>query len=395
MFYNQTNIFVTGGRSHFRIPSIVAANDGTVIAFCNDRKDTVIDHADESALVFCRKKPGGTWGEVETLAELAGWTNSIGAAVYDPETDTVFCCGSRSAVSRNEFGNYTKEELDRMQAEADAKAREAGVTPGAYWMVSRDSGETWTEQPFNCTPYAMTCPDGTVRGLVGSCHGSSPGIRLHTGEHKGRLLCPARYATGSYTDLKGLQTHSHNCAVYSDDHGKTWHTTAPVQPATGEGTLLQKGDGTILYNSRAYYQDQKRYLADSTNGGESWENCRADSFLLEEKGLGCNASLLRVDRSELKDAGFLPEDAESITIFVNPRDIGRRNLTACISFDEGETWVHTRQIREHPAAYSALAYNRKDGHFYLLFEHGEKDPYDGGLSVAEMDLEWLMGNSEL
>ena len=46
------------------------------------------------------------------------------------------------------------------------------------------------------------------------------------------------------------------------------------------------------------------------------------------------------------------------------------------SYDEGETWVHTRQIRAHLAAYSALTYNRADGHFYLLFEHGEKDPYD-------------------
>ena len=96
MFYRETNIFVSGGRSHYRIPSIVAANDGTVIAFCNDRKDTVIDHADESALVCCRKKPGEDWGSVVSLAELAGWTNSIGAAVYDRETDTVFCCGSRS-----------------------------------------------------------------------------------------------------------------------------------------------------------------------------------------------------------------------------------------------------------------------------------------------------------
>jgi len=390
MFFRETNIFVTGGRSHYRIPSIVAANDGTVIAFCNDRKDTVIDHADESALVCCRKKPGEDWGSVVSLAELAGWTNSIGAAVYDRETDTVFCCGSRSAVSRNEFGDYTKEDLERMRLEAEEKARAAGVRPGAYWMVSRDSGATWTEMPYACTPYAMPCPDGAVRDLVGSCHGSAPGIQLHTGRHKGRLLCPARFATGTYTGLAGLQIHCYNCAVYSDDHGQTWHTTAPVQQGTGEGTLLQKGDGTIYYNSRAYFQDQKRYLAESTDGGETWGNYHTDNFLLEEKNIGCNASLLRTARAELNDSALLPEGAESVTMFINPRDTGRRNLTACISFDEGETWAHTRQIREHLAAYSALTYNRADGHFYLLFEHGEKDPYDGGLSVAELDLEWLL-----
>ena len=52
-----------------------------------------------------------------------------------------------------------------MRLEAEEKARAAGVQPGAYWMVSRDSGETWTEIPYNCTPYAMPCPDGSVKSL--------------------------------------------------------------------------------------------------------------------------------------------------------------------------------------------------------------------------------------
>lgn len=390
MFYRETNIFITEGRSHYRIPSIVCTNNGTVLAFCNDRKDTVIDHADESTLVCCRKKPGGDWGNVETLAQLPGWTNSIGAAVYDRETDTVFCSGSRSAVSRNEFGSYTEEQLEEMRKEAAAKAEAAGVTPGAYWLLSRNCGEQWEEIPFRCTPYPMTAPDGSTVSLTGSCHGSAPGIQLRCGPHAGRLLCPARYATGTYTDLAGLQTHSYNCALYSDDHGMTWHTSAPVQHGTGEGTLLERQDGTIYYNSRAYYRDQKRYLAFSHDGGETYGEFTTDDFLLEEITLGCNASLLRVEKSELTQPELLPEGAASLTVFVNPRDKGRRNLTACISFDEGLTWAHTRQIRAHLSAYSSLAYNRLDGLFYLLFEHGEKDPYDGGLSVAEMDLAWLM-----
>ena len=56
--FDEKLIFKTGGRSNYRIPSIAALTDGTVIAFCNDRKDSIIDHADEAALAASVKKPG-------------------------------------------------------------------------------------------------------------------------------------------------------------------------------------------------------------------------------------------------------------------------------------------------------------------------------------------------
>jgi len=59
MFYTDTNIFPTGGRSHYRIPSIIITKHGTVLAFCNDRRNTVADHADESALSMCRREADG------------------------------------------------------------------------------------------------------------------------------------------------------------------------------------------------------------------------------------------------------------------------------------------------------------------------------------------------
>ena len=391
MYENDKLLFASGGRSNYRIPSIVVTNDGTVAAFCNDRKDSVIDHAEEVAVVCARKLPGGTWTEVETLAGVPGWSCMIGSAVYDAETDTLMCTSGRNPVARNEFGKYTAEELAAMEKEAEERAVALGIRRGPFLLESTDSGKTWTERPFIVEGRPFIRPtDGAEVSLGGSCHGSAHGIQLRHGEHAGRLLCPSRTTVGHYDTWDGLRVCSYNNSVYSDDHGKTWKASAPVQVATGEGTLIERGDGTILYNSRAYFADQKRYLATSTDGGETWGNYRTDNFLLKVKNIGCNASLLRTARAELNDSALLPEGAESVTIFINPRDTSRRNLTACISFDEGETWAHTRQIRKHLAAYSALTYNRADGHFYLLFEHGEKDPYDGGLSVAELDLEWLL-----
>ena len=393
MYVFDKLLFASGGRSNYRIPSIVVTNDGTAAAFCNDRKDSVIDHAEEVAVVCARRLPDGTWTDVQTLAGVPGWSCMIGSAVYDADTDTIFCSSGRNPIARNEFGKYTAEELAAMEKEAEERARALGIRRGLFFVVSTDGGETWTECPFDIEERPFVRPyDGAEVMLGGSCHGSAHGIQLRHGDHAGRLLCPSRVSVGHYDTWEGLRTCSYNNSVYSDDHGLTWKASAPVQAATGEGTLIERGDGSILYNSRAYFGDQKRYLALSTDGGETYGDFRADDFLIEEKALGCNASFLRVEREDLpaEARDLLPEEADSVTVFVNPRSDKRNTLTACVSFDSGETWAKTKLIWEKACAYSSLDYSKADGHFYLLYERGETDPYGDGIAVREFDLEWLL-----
>ena len=206
------------------------------------------------------------------------------------------------------------------------------------------------------------------------------------------MLCPSRVAVDQYDTWEGLRTCSYNNAVYSDDHGLTWKASLPVQAGTGEGTLLERGDGSILYNSRAYFADQKRYLAVSHDGGESFGQFHTDDFLIEEAILGCNASFLRVEREDLSEEArtLLPEGADSVTVFVNPRAAVRNTLTACVSFDSGSTWSKTRLIWKDDCAYTSLDYSKTDGHFYLLYERGVGDPYGHGIAMLEFDLEWLL-----
>jgi len=99
-----------------------------------------------------------------------------------------------------------------------------------------------------------------------------------------------------------------------------------------------------------------------------------------------------VEREELPDdaQALLPDGADSVTIFVNPRSVKRDTMTACVSFDSGETWVKTKLIWEAACAYSSLAYSPADGHFYLLYERGEANPYEHGIAVREFDLAWLL-----
>ena len=112
MYEKDILLFPSGGRSNYRIPSVVVTKNGIVAAFCNDRKDSVIDHAKEVAVVCAIKKPGEEWGEVKTLAGIPGWSCMIGSAVYDAETDTIMCSSGRNPMARHEFTKLTPEELE-------------------------------------------------------------------------------------------------------------------------------------------------------------------------------------------------------------------------------------------------------------------------------------------
>lgn len=390
MNYSEQVVFSSERRSHYRIPSVICTNDGTLLAFCNDRKDTVEDHAAETAIALARKPAHGEWESVRSLASVPGWGCSIGSAVYDENAGLAFCNGMRIPVTTHEFRKLSAEERKAVEAETEKRIRETGIAAGDFLLVSADSGLTWQERPLAIRPYDFMREDGVMVPVRGFCHGSAHGITLRHGPHPGRLLCPSRVAVDEYHDFIEIRRASYNNAIYSDDHGLTWSASAPVQPGTGEGTLLEDGAGTILYNSRAYYADQKRYLAESHDGGETYGSFRTDDFLLEEKAIGCNASLLRVERHELTDASFLPPGADSVTVFVNPRSEDRTRLTACVSFDSGRTWAHTRLIHAGRCAYSSLAYNAQEQRFCLLYEKGINDPYDIGIAAALFDLEWLL-----
>lgn len=394
MYSKEKLLFPTGGRSHYRIPSVVVTKNGTVLAFCNDRRDTVDDAASEVALCCARKLPDGEWSEPVPIVGIPGWACGIGSAVYDDITDTVFCSGGRTPVTKNEFAKLSDDEKREMQKRADEAIKAAGVRSGSFILYSSDCGETWNERPMSIEHRPFVRFDGEEVMIGGSCHGSSHGIRLRHGAHAGRLVCPSRVTVKEYHSWEGLKTCSHNNAIFSDDHGLTWKAAAPVQAGTGEGTLIENADGSLTYNSRAYFKDQKRYLATSTDGGETWNDFRTDDFLIEEAGIGCNASFLRVERADLSDddCARIPDGADGVTVFVNPRAEYRRNITACVSFDGGKTWSHTKTIWSDEGAYSSLDYSKTDSRFYLLYEKGRtnRDPYEMGIAMAEFDLEWLL-----
>ena len=391
MTYNEKLLFASGGRSNYRIPSLVVTNDGTVLAFCNDRKDSLKNHAEETALVYARKVLGGEWSEVRTVMGHEDLCCLIGSAVYDREEDKVLVSVTRK-FAKNEFGKLSAEELERIKEEDAKKAKEMGIELGEFQLVSTDSGESFAVEKMQVEPYVFTHIDGNTVSAGTFTHGGAHGIQLRHAEHRGRLLCPSRIFAGRYENWVDIRNYVYNNAIYSDDHGKSWHVSAPVQLGTGEGTLVELSNGDIFYNSRAYFGDRKRYLATSRDGGATYSDFCTDDFLLEEARMGCNASFLRVERDELGEelaAKYLPNGAEAITLFVNPRSEVRRNMSICVSFDDGKSWKVAKTVYEDACAYSSLDFSLVDKHFYLIYEKGTQKPYSLGISALEFDLEWL------
>ena len=388
MYFNEEIVFVKEGRSNYRIPSVVADKHGVVYAFCNDRKDTDYDGAAEVHLVGARKKPGCDWEAVKTLDSVPDWAISMGAAVYDEEEDIVMCSGWRIPKQKDEFASYTEEEL----AENEKREKELGIYAGQFLLYSTDGGDTWQDRPLVIETVDFVHKTGELFKLGGYCHGSEHGVQLRHGEHKGRLLCPSRTQAGEYHSWEELTEYCYNNTIYSDDHGVTWKAGAPVQIGTGEGTLIENADGTITYNSRAFFKDQKRYLATSTDGGETFGDFRTDDFLLEEINIGCNASFLRVEKADLTDTSLLPEDADGITLFANPRSKVRDHMTVCYSFDGGKTWAGLKEIYAGPSGYSSLTFSAPEQRFYLVYERGINHYIDQGIAAAAFDLEWLLSS---
>jgi sialidase-1 len=325
-----------------RFPNVVVATDGTVIAAWGSNRYQIR-----------RSEDGGeTWGDIITVAE-PGFHG--GGVTVDENSGDIFA--------------FVEE----------------GHPPSPLQVYrSSDHGKTWAEEDV------VIHPD--EKGNIPSMHMNERGITLKHGEHAGRLIRPSR-SYGEGNDREYWESHYTN-AIYSDDGGMNWHTSAPF-PAygTGEAALEELSDGRIYYNSRRHLSadglnPRMRHIAWSDDGGETWESLSVSDELPDgpqDTDYGLMAGLVRLD-----------VDGHDILLFSNVEsESGRHSGTIWASFDGGETWPVKRLAEEGGFAYSSLAAGRKgtpgEGWIYLMYEGG--DPY-GFAYMARFNLAWVTGGRD-
>lgn len=345
----QVPVYVSGreGYHTYRIPSLLVTAKGTLLAFCEGRKNSARDHGDIDILVKRSTDHGRTWSAQSIVYEEGGDAEiTIGnpCAVLDRDTGIIWL-----AMTKNN---------DRVLI-----------------TFSKDDGITWSP------PQDIT-KDVKRAGWGWYATGPGVGVQLRYGKHKGRLLIPC-----DHRERKGGRWVKHSHVFFSDDHGKTWALGGTVAEHTDECQLVELADGALLVNMRNYWgregqakdKGQMRAEALSRDGGETWERLSFDSTLIEPV---CQASIVRYTCAR--------EGTKNRLLFSNPASrTERKCLTVRLSYDEGATWPVARTLYEGPSAYSCLAV-LPDMSIGCLYERGEKSPYET-ITFARFSLEWLTG----
>jgi len=345
-----TDVFIRGteGVDTYRIPSIIVAPNGSLLVFCEARKQSMAD-ASPTDLALRRSLDGGrTWQPMQTLVQGKGNEALMNPCPVIDRTDNrilLFCIDAHKVRE-----NHHRHLL----------------------LTSSDSGRTWSG-PVDASPIISGYDDTFVSG---------PGIGIQM--TNGRLVIPG-YA-GEWDDE--TQSGYYARVLYSDDHGQHWTLGRRVAEFSDESQVVELGDGTLMLNMRGDMGMSCRGVALSKDGGQSWPEFYWDHALNE---CPCQASLIRYS--------LAAQDGKDRLLFANPDNAGekfglvdRTKMTLRVSYDEGKTWPVKKLIHSGPSSYSGLV-RLPDGHIGLVFEGGEQHRREW-IRFVRFSLSWLTGGAD-
>jgi Neuraminidase (sialidase) len=234
----------TNGYACFRIPAIVRAANGIVLAFAEGRVADCGDDGDIDVVLRRSTDGGQTWGPLQVVSEGNGSTHGNPVPIVDNRTGRIVLVTTQNGPAPCPNG------CDR----------------DPYVQTSDDSGATWT------APREMTegkLPSWNFWYATGPMHG----IQLQHGQHSGRLIVGANFETYDGVGPHIYGTH----LLYSDDSGQTWHIGATTSRDDGtviaqEVTVVELTDGQIYALARERGTDPgSRAYAISSDGGETFD----------------------------------------------------------------------------------------------------------------------------
>lgn len=348
------------GIALYRIPGIVVTARGTVLAYCEARRDSKSD-----------------WGEIEVHLR----RSSDGGKTWEPAQLIAHRAERIEGNSRQRAGSEHEQTVNNPVAIID---RITGHIEFLYCvnyarcfsMHSADDGLTWSE-PKEITaafePFRAKYPWTAI------ATGPGHGIQLRSG----RLVVPIWLAYGQAGD----HAPSAAATIYSDDHGKSWQAGDIAVPDEGdfgdpnETMITELSDGRVLLVSRSVSKPNRKLVTIGPDGAAGWSKPLFHDQLWEPI---CMASIV----SHPASRGML--------IFSNPHSLGRdqagneipagrgkrQNLSIKLSRDDGQTWPISKTLEPGPSAYSDLAV-LTDGTVLCLYEG------DSTIVCARFNLDWL------
>ncbi|MCZ2460025.1 MAG: glycoside hydrolase [Chitinophagales bacterium] len=320
--FSQTEsipVFISGtdGYKSYRIPAIIKAPDGGLLAFCEGRVNGAGDFGHVNIVMKRSNDNGRTWGRLQVVADYGELQAGNPAPVVDL-TDPGFP-GGRIFLFYNTGNNQ------------EGEVRKGNGLREVWYKTSTDNGDTWSDA-VNITLQVHRPKQPKMNPSYDfpedwRSYANTPGhaLQFQNGKYKGRIFVAANHSRGgpqkSFTDYSAH-------GFYTDDHGKTFHLGASVNyPGSNESTSAEMSKGKLMMNSRNQQGDVKaRIVSISNDGGATWDTSYFDKTLIDPVNEG---SLLTIKHKRRKN----------ILAFCNAADTIRRdNLTLRISYDDGKTW---------------------------------------------------------
>lgn len=261
------------------------------------------------------------------------------------------------------------------------------------WMsYSDDDGRTWSS-PRDITASLRR------RGMKFLGIGPGKGIVLKWGPHAGRIIIPA-YSTNWKSHLRGSQSSR---LIYSDDHGKTWHTGKAVndnrvlsngekihsltmdnkKEQNTESVPVQLKNGDIKLFMRNLTGNLE--VATSKDGGETWQN-----HVKRYKEVHDAYVQLPAIRFE--------HDKKEYILLVNANGPGKKRQDgyarlAQVNRNGSFKWLYHHHIQDGSFAYNSVQQLNND-QFGVLYEHREKHQNSFTLNYKVFNWSFLSQNTE-
>ncbi|ADB29256.1 Exo-alpha-sialidase [Kribbella flavida DSM 17836] len=329
----------TDGYASYRIPAVVKAADGALLAFAEGRRGGSSDTGDID-IVLRRSGDGGcTWSPQQVVTDQGPNTIGNPAPVVDPASGDLVLLSVRN-------GPVTETQILRGEASAEDTRR-------VFVQRSTDDGRTFSA-PTEITA-ATKLPNWRW-------YATTPGHAIAL--RSGRLLVPANHSiappAGS-ADTGAEAKYYGGHSLYSDDGGRSWQIGYVDDNPNGylnvnETTAAQLPDGRVYFNTREHNGTAPGTRADaySADGGETLvKPFRPQATLI---GPVVQASVLSVG---------------STLVYSGPADpAARAAMTLRTSTDQGVTWQPALAVSGLPAAYSDLVSVDRST-LGLLYETGD------------------------
>ncbi len=331
------------GYHTYRIPAILRAPDGALLAFCEGRKGGRGDSGDIDLLMKRSSDGGVTWGEQRVLWDDGNNVCGNPCPVLDRDTGMIFL------FLTHNLGHDHESEIIAGTSEG---------TRTVWVMTSADGGAEWSP------PREVTASTKRAN-WTWYATGPGVGIQLEVGRHAGRLVIPC-----DHIEADSRRYYSH--VLLSDDHGATWRIGGRSgRDQLNECQVAELDSGELVLNMRNYNRQKRaRAVTRSTDGGESFGEVTWDEGLPEPI---CQAGMVTVR------AGRGGGAVERWLAFSNPASPDRRErMLVRVSHDGGREWRTAALLHGKAAAYSCLV-DLSEGTSNAvgcLFERGRKSPYE-------------------